>query len=218
MSPFRSPHKTIEVAAAKESPDDEDSIGNVVDAVLNFPHICRLPDPLEAMIRSRLVSAEISYLRKTGPGVREEDVVDLLNDFADRFGAPEYAKTSLAQVRFIRMKLAIGEPLFMGSGTAVTPSRVGGSVSPVMSPTQAAHLILTLVDQKFMNSEFQVSPEKWDVSKVRRAPTTPGTSVTAESNPKIREMYDLFFNRPQVLSLADGTGLLQEAFAKLKID
>src|SRR5437016_5028067 len=94
------PGKVIDQKARLANADDEDSVRLLTEEVFNHPHIGgRLPALAEKMVKDRLTKAEIHHLRGTRAGVQEQDVVNLVNLLASKLHAPDYAKTSLRQVR-----------------------------------------------------------------------------------------------------------------------
>ncbi len=112
MASARATPRTIENKAALVNPDDPDSVRALVDEVFNlrlsFP---RVPAPIESVVKERLVRAEILYRKGEKPGLQEEDVVNTLNSVVDGLGGPPYLKTTLSQVRVLRMRLSLGQPL-----------------------------------------------------------------------------------------------------------
>lgn len=232
------PHASVEGKAALAKPDDPNSVRALADELFNFPRsFPRMPGEMEDMAKNRLVQAEILYQQGKKPGIEERDIVSTLNDLADKLGGPAHSKTTLSQVRLIRMSLALSEPKFMGSGLTHSGIALGESVSSAMSPLQAAHLISTVIDQKFLNPDFQVSPEEWEDTgrlKVERklqehqaseeqARTHPGVPtgtaiLSSHSTDRRRELEDSLTRSISSLSLADSLNLINQAFAKLRID
>lgn len=215
----------IENAAASEKAGDENSIRALTDAVFNYHHAFpRMPSVLENSVKERLIRSEEAYLNGTGAGVREEDIVGVLNSLADTLGAPDFARANLAQLRYVRMKLAIITPAFMGRGVARPRAQIGDEISPVLSPLQATHLIAVFIDQKFLNEDMQVPPEQWT------RPVEPPTStrggdaaagrarVSARSNPKAAEMLSLMWKSSSSLSTTDGIALAEKALNTLGIN
>src|SRR5205085_3497716 len=132
--------------------DNEASVRALTEDVFNYPHAYgRMPPSIESAVKDRLTQAEIAHLRGTRPGVKEEDVAKVVNMVVDRLHLPEYARTSVKQVRVLRMSLALASPSFMGRGMTEQNVNVGESVSPELSPLQATHLAAVLVDQKFLD-------------------------------------------------------------------
>lgn len=72
----------------------------------------------------------------------------------------------------------------------------GKGISEYMSPVQALHLSLTLIDQKFWDPKYQVDPAEWETQlaqgKIPRALPDPQAgstySVRAHNFPRAREL------------------------------
>jgi hypothetical protein len=216
-------------------PDDEQSVRSLADGVLSFPRpYPRLDAQIEELIKSRLAQAEIKYRHGSEHGVQEADIVALLNEFADKLQLPPYAKTSISQLRVLRMRLALAEPKFMGLGLARQDSKVGDSLNTEMSPLQGLHLIETLIDQKVGNPEFQVSPGDWDKNLRNSILPSPSgllgkgpQSVVADStitgrlylqhSPRMREMYNTLQRNLSSMNSFEALQLLDHACVVLKI-
>ncbi|MGB6546712.1 MAG: hypothetical protein WBE97_13930 [Candidatus Acidiferrales bacterium] len=221
------PHGDIDRVAALEKAGDESSVRALVDAVFNHPHMFpHMPPALEDAVKVRLTNAEMSYLNGSAGGVEEKDIVTLLNTLAEKLGAPDYAKTSPAQVRYARMKLAAFEPRFMGTGMVRQGGASVKSVSLTMSPAQAVHLIGLMIDNKLANPQFQVPLDTWvpPIEVLGPTTSTQSTSGTGQgrvsinpSTPQMEEMRSVLSNGISRLSLSDATQLLDQAFATLKM-
>jgi hypothetical protein len=232
------PHAVVEGKAALAKPDDPDSVGALADELFNFPRsFPRMPSEMEDMAKNRLVQAEILYQIGKKPGIEERDIVATLNDLVDKLGGPAHSKTTLSQVRLIRMSLALSEPKFMGTGLTHSGIALGESVSSAMSPLQAAHLISTVIDQKFLNPDFQVSPQEWEetgrlkverklqeqaarAGQARANPGAPTGTAILSSHPtdRRRELEDSLTRSISSFSATDGLNLVNQAFAELRID
>ncbi len=156
-------YQAIESKARLAKPDDESTIRALVDEVCSFPRAFpRMPSVLEDFLKDRLVKAEAAYLRGDTAGVQEDSIVGLIDSFADKFHLPDYSRTSLRQVRVLRMSLTSTTPVFMGRGMVRPGMEFGDSINSAVSPLQAFHLTATLIDQKLLNPDFQVTPTEWD--------------------------------------------------------
>lgn len=233
---------SLEKRAVAAKGNDPQAVAALVDGVFSIPRAFpRLPGPVESAVKNRLVQAEILYRQGKGPGVQEQDVVDTLNELVDRLGGPPYLKTTLSQVRVLRMSLAFRLPIFMGTGVARPAGNVGESISTSMGPTQAVNLIETLIDHKIREPNLQVTPEEWEaaslakykaqiaeeqgmVEGMRAAMRKNGLSKMAAltarslSTDKRREIEQKFYPKISALSLVDGLTLIDHAFIKLHID
>jgi hypothetical protein len=195
--------------------------------VVSFPHLFPVPPPLSDILEDRLSRSETAYRNKLGPGVSEAQLVDLMNSFAVKFRLPDYAKTTPAQIRFLRMGLALQSPAFMGSGLAVQGMRVGDSVSTEMSPLQAMHLFEIMIDQKIINPVFQDplsdplllnEERRKKIDELRRASstTTPGFGLLT-GNTKISEMRSAISTGIESMSISDAYDLLDHTFNTMRL-
>lgn len=157
------PHQSIESKAALSNSSDPKSVRALIDEVFNFPRTFpHLPSQLENAVKDRLVKSEMLYQQGRKPGVEEGDIVEAINNLAQKLGAPPHGETTLSQVRLLRMSLALAEPKFMGTGIALPGVALDESVSATMVPSQAIHLIGTVIDHKFINPDFQVTTQEWE--------------------------------------------------------
>lgn len=234
--------RTIENKAALMNPGDPDSVRALVDEVFNLPRsFPRLPAPAESVVKERLVRAEIRYRHGEKPGVQEQDIVDTLNSLVDELGGPPYLKTTLSRVRVLRVWLALGEPIFMGTKAACPDAHIGESINSAMGPMQAVNLIATLIEQKIREPNFQVTPEDWEATSLAKVKeqiaeqqamvqamraemrksgkTTMATAtVRCVSAVKRREIEQTLYPKISSLSLADGLILINQVFGKLHLD
>ena len=231
---WQNPGKRIDAKAAVLNSNDEASVRAVADEIFNYPHAFgRMPSDIESSIKVGLVRAEIAYRQGRRPGVREEDVVRLVNQVGDALGLPSYARTTKKQVRTIRMSLMLESPVFMAKGAVRPDMHVGDSISPEMSVLQAAHLAQVVLDQKFINPDFQATPEDWDlhfheqaVERIRQAEELRKMSATnktshrifARINPKRAEMDQAFFSGVSSLGSGGALSLLDSAMKTFRID
>ncbi len=218
---YVSPHQTIENQAGLVKDGDETSMRALVDGVFNFPTAYPpIPADIQSIMKNRLVRAEMLYRRGQGPGVQEQNIVNLVNTMAQKLGAPDYTMTSANQVRHLRMQLAIAEPNFMGTGMTHSDASSDATVDPTMSPLQAAHLIGFLVTQKFIGAEFQVSPTNWDQTPhptpMMQMPGSQQGRLT--SNLKTTEMRGKFDQLSSSLTLQDGFDMANQLFLIVGID
>src|SRR5437016_3036168 len=132
---LKRPEKTIDEKARVVIPNDSASVHGLADAVFDYPHVLgRMPTDMENAVKERLVRAEAEFLQGKRPGVREQDVVLLVNQVSNKLRLPDFAKTSNKQVRALRMKTALASPLFMGRGMADGDMKIGDSISAELSP------------------------------------------------------------------------------------
>lgn len=226
------PSQLIDERARDMRVEDEASVRAVADEIFNYPHVLgRMPMLLEDEVKNRLVRSEIGFLRGTRSGVQEEDIVTLFDIMAKRFKLPDYARTSKKQVRALRMSLALGSPIFMGRGLAGTNLKIGDSISSEMSLLQAAHLAAVLLDQKFLDLNFQVPPDQWDREphdkeierikereKMFKSARGGEYQIIMRSNPKRVELHETISKNAASMSLSDFQDVLETALKTLKVD
>jgi hypothetical protein len=198
--------------------DDPDSVGALADEIFSFPRpYMRLPADIEAKLKTRIVKAELAFMQGTAPGVQEGDISNLINLIAQTLGAPDYAMTSPAQLRHLRMSLAIAEPKFIGKGLG-HHEHIGDSISPTLSPLQAMHLILSLFDQKLINPEFQLSPADWQTKhQGLEADNVGKAGATIQQNPKRHEIEAILSQNIAAMNPGDAQRIIDESFFALGI-
>lgn len=212
------PHSRLDSVATTISPDKltKSEIGATADAVFAIPHfglIQQIPASVIAFVKQRFAAAEEAYWNGQHDGIQDKDIVGALNKVVAQLNLPEYAKTSQSQVRQLRMILLQMNPHFMELMIAKeSPTGEPTAISDTMSPLQAYHLMLTLIDQKFITRSYQVTPSEWEnrssqsSSPVQPAarPTQPHISTNWD-NPRIFEMQDRL--RQGLSSLSDAQGV-----------
>lgn len=215
-------YEALEAAASKADAQDRNSVVALSEEVFKIPHYSdSMPAAFRATVKNRLVEAEMFHRQGARPGISEEAIVQVVNSVAERFGLPEYAKTSASQVRYLRMHMAMASPIFMGAGMTRPNARIGDQIDNTMSPAQAIHLIQVLADQKYSNPTYQVSPADWDPKNIRpafedRSGTPPSaSSVRIVQNPQSDEMRNLISNASSGLSIADAQNLIEQALRTL---
>jgi hypothetical protein len=213
------PFERLDQAAAAFSadPTQVSALADAVFAVSHFDDVSlrQIPGPARAMLKSRFVAAEEAYWSGQRPGVTEQNIADALNVLATGLSLPEFAQTTQGQVRKLRMQMLSWNPVFLGRGV-VHKNPAGGAapISETMSPLQAFHVALTMIDQKFGNPIYQLTPAEWEARK--SAPQTVKSGIYHRGNtPRIAEIQDRFIDARDSLSEAEGLGLLLEALGKL---
>jgi hypothetical protein len=210
-------HQTLDAKYSAIS-EDANTVNSFVDDLLNFSHFYHIDSQVKPLIKDRLIQVEINYRHGANPGVDETDVVTAVNRLADRFKVPEYARTSLKQVRYMRMSLAILSPQFMGVGMTRTESVE--PINPKMSPVQALHLTTFLIDQKLVNPMYQVTPAEWDSSIHLQPVKSTGPTqakLVAYDNKRMNELLNILRPGFAAISTTDAIGLMHETFTTLKI-
>jgi hypothetical protein len=239
---WRNPYQVIEDAASAMKPGDKDSVRAVVDAVGNFPSLyARMPIEMAAVVKQRVIDAQMAYLDFRGLPVGEGAVVDAMNALATAFDAPDYGKVSLRQVQFFRNGTALTMPIFMKSD----PTRVPGEffqpgpsdpadvLGEPMSPLQALFIIGSLIDQKLNNPDYHAAPTEWDrdfyprlLQEMLARQELQRRIAAGEVQPKYEgrlvsrgpnEFESHVYQRIREMSIADGLKLFNETFARLGI-
>jgi hypothetical protein len=214
------PYREIESTARLADPDNRTTIHNLAHEVMVCHHVYSVPDPVAGLLEDRLTDAEIRFRNKTGPGVSEEQLVDLLNWMGDKLHLPSYTKTTAAQVTTLRMKLAVLSPTLMGSTLAGKELRRGDHVRPEMSPLQAMHLVLVMADQKIMNENYQDPTIDIPAAERELAKKAAGAStlLTAHVNPKSREVRNVLSSSISSMSIQDALDVIDHALKALQLD
>ena len=155
---------SIDEKALQAKDNDETAVRALADEVFNTSDFAALPVETRESMKDRVLRAELSY-RKDGAGVDEETVVQVVNEYVNKFGAPEYAKTSTLQVRYLRATLVRGYPNFIAQPLPGEreglDQEVGTSINSMMSPLEAAYVTAVLLQQKMLNEEYQKTPQEW---------------------------------------------------------
>jgi hypothetical protein len=154
----------IDEKALNAKDGSEFAVSELADEVFNTSDFAAIPDEIREKMKDRVLRAELMY-RKGGEGIEEDTIVKVVNEYADKFTAPDYAKTSSLQVRYLRATLMRGYPNFIsqpkpGEKEGLEPE-VGTSINPTMSPLEAAFVTAVLLQQKMLNEEYQKTPQEW---------------------------------------------------------
>ncbi len=155
----------IDVKARMIKDADKTAIRDLADEVFASSYFSEAPAEILGRIKERVVAHEVKY-RANKKGLKENDIVRMVNELAEKTGAPEYAKTSSFQVHSLRARLMIGYPNFISPANAKKEiglhKRVGTQMNPEMSPLEAVFVAGVLLEQKMINEEFQHSPQDWE--------------------------------------------------------
>lgn len=195
---------------------DAGSIENLVDTIFEKYQVSGLDTSLRASLKDRIVRAE-----QNGNMSTESQVAQAVNWLNTQFAAPSYAQTSLMQTRALRLDMNNYMPnLFVEKDTQ---GNIGvyrpenSEISSQMNACQAVNLLLVIVQQKMLNSEFQKDPAQWDTdfqadweAGVYDNPGSQETQLIARPAPeKNLEMKQVVFNAnltsSQISNIAHGT-------------
>lgn len=231
---YKTPWQKVEERAKLENPSDGNSVRALVDEIINSPHsFGEIPPVMDTIVKERLTQAEMKYKLGLGPGVQESDIVHIANTLADKFQLPEYARTTLHQVQVLRFSYELSLPVFMGVQSPQQESEISRSNPPKLSPAQATHLLLGLVNAKLMSSDYQLPPDEWE--KTRYGPMMENLAKYKElkesgqqSKPQARvvlmtettqtrDIRTAVSHAISEMSLTDGLDLVDQAFAAVGI-
>jgi hypothetical protein len=230
VAPYRSPYQGIEDAAAAMKPGEADSVRRAAEELFKFPQMYPMPDVMAAVVKQRLIDAQMAYLAGKSPGVADGAVVEAINALATAFDTPDYARVSLLQVRFFRTRLATGMPIFMRS----TPGAKSDEANPPMSPLQGIYVMTSLMDQKFANPDYQAEPADWDreyyprlVEQARAIDDLRKRIAAGDAKPAIKYELRVGGGKPDFqimvrqkiarMSVAEGLKMFNETFGRLGI-
>ncbi len=183
-----------------------------------------IPPSIDYVIKDPLSWAEMQYRRGLGKGVKEQSIVNFTNLLVEKFGLPDYARTSQRQVRFMRMRLMMYNPLFMGQGAVRPNIHVGESINEEMSPLQAVHVLLEVLGHKYSDETFQLTPEEWDREQASRATQTRATQsstavrLVVSINPKEKEIRDSLARQINSMNPVEALSLMDKAFEVLGME
>jgi hypothetical protein len=230
LNDSQSPVERLNVRARAAKDDDVASIENLATALVANLIPVDLPDDAKATIHSRLVAAELDH-RRGRDGIPEANVMRTVNHLAREFGVPEYAKTSLSQVRLLRGSMTgVFPDLLVPQRIHPNKLKEPSSQQP-LSPMGAALITALLLQQKLINEEFQVEPKDWrgHLQKKNAAvwrtyrqnkgvATTPGSRLSSRpEGAKTRELRQLIADRIATMTHADIVNLTSATLDQLGI-
>jgi hypothetical protein len=213
--------------------NDPGSVDRLADAIITDFVPFEVPVDAKAGVKARLVQAELSY-RKGSKGITESDIVRSINELAEKFGAPAYAKTSPTQVRYLRVSmmgffpdLVAQEPI----DAKAKARNVGSSINPRLSPLEATFLTGLMLNQKMINKDYQLEPKEWREHLHQRnlelwhayhdnkgklsLPASSGLAVS--TNPKREEMRQVIARAASTMTSADISDLVPKMLDSLGV-
>src|SRR5262249_10878884 len=118
-----------------------------------------------------------------------------------------------------------------GSALAGKNMKVGDSISTHMSHLQAAHLLAVLLDQKFLDLNFQVPPDQWDreshekeIARIKEREEmlkSAGSGqfyIVTRSNPRRIELHEAITKKAATMTVVDIQNVLETVLRALKAD
>jgi hypothetical protein len=218
-------HLDIEQKAKHADARNRQTIQDLAHEVTTFPHVYPTPEPIASLLESRLTDAEIKFRNNQGHSVSEAQLADLMTWLSDRFKLPAYARTTIPQVRTLRMNLALTSPQFMGSTIGGSGIKKGGHIREEMSPLQAMHLFGLMIDQKILNPDYQdpsidiVAAERKRKEEMRTKRTGQGGGyIGTQENTKNREMRNSIDSAAEAMSSQDAFDVMNHVFNTLHLN
>jgi len=153
----RASWERLDARSVAAQTDDEDQVRELVHGVFE-PFSWSHGQQIQGRIEERISRAEVAYRNRVHAPVPEENVVKTFNNLAEKLGTPEFTKTDLRQVRYLRLSLMTAAPHLVGAASA---GQSDGSMPRIMSPAEAAYVTLSLVHQKLYNPKYQVTSRQW---------------------------------------------------------
>lgn len=222
----------VEEAAKKAKNNDEKAVRELADAVFDYAG-GQMPESVSDGMKDRLVRAEMNY-RKGKKGIREEDIVQTVNELADTIGAPAYAKTSKLQVKVMRVKLMGDHPSFIAQERddkkKGLKKKIGDTINPEVSPLEGAFITMMMIQQKVLNEDWQKTPEEYaatlntkhskEVKSVAEGQEIKGRLVAkkAKNMEKVNEMMETISKGLGRLGAADALNLADKSLDTLGIE
>jgi len=185
------PHVRINRIARALTGANESTIRELIDAVFRASRLEMVPERALRPFKERLIRSEISYRSGRSPGVSEESIVRVIDQLADKFTAPEYARTSQEQVKELRLGLSGIMPDFIVRRpleNRVPPEQdFGFTVYPLMSPVEAVYVLQYLITQKEHSEYYQVTPgERSAVNKVMQKLEESGIRLSVHERAEVK--------------------------------
>jgi hypothetical protein len=213
----------LESMAAAADLSNAESISKLTDAVLTYPHFHQIPSGVVSLLKTRAELAETKYLQQMNPGVREEDIVTAVNEIASALRLPDHARTTRSQIREIRIRALATYPHLMGRHLGRKDASGRLSLSESLSPLQATHLLLCLVDVKFTLPQYQLTPAEWEAEHQYGAKTYNTGSkailtVRSNNSPRTHDLYAALTQGIAGISDADGLTLAMKTAKHLGIE
>lgn len=153
----RSSWERLDAKSVAAQTDDEAKIRELAHGVFE-PFSWSHEPAIQGGIEERISRAEVAYRARLQAPIPEENVVRTVNNLAEKLGTPEFTKTDIRQVRYLRLSLMIGAPHLVG---ATSTAQADGSMPRLMSPVEAAYVTMSLIHQKLYNHKYQVSSKQW---------------------------------------------------------
>jgi len=222
---FSNPSIVLDQKAKQSNVTDRKSIQDLAHQVVTYPHVFGIPDPVSGLLETKLTDAEINFRNNNGHAVSEAELANLLNWMGNKFNLPDYSKTTVAQVRTLRMGSVLASPSFMGTTlSGKEQQHKGDQVRPNLSPLQAMHLLQLMIDQKVLNPIYQdPTIDATEAYKHRRAELSKGavaklSLVDARTNARGQEIRAKITSNIEQMSPSDAYAIVDHAFKALRLE
>jgi len=158
----------------------------------------------------RLAQAETDYRNGSHAAVHEEDLVRANNNLARILGAPEWALTTQAEVRKLRMEFMVRYPQLLANQAPPDANGKFQALSANISPTEAAFLATSLIYQKLYSPEYQMTASEQAAGGTDAVPA-------ATFQQRTQQLSDILHGKTQNLSLFDLVHAADGLFSDLGI-
>lgn len=165
----------------------ESAVRELVDVLFKEFGFAEIPTDIAERMKERLIHAELKY-REDHQGLSEANIVEVINKLVTTFGAPDYAKTSSLQVRFMRASLRKYLPHLVAVETQEDRmglrQPVGTGMNPEVAPVEAAFLTMLMIQQKMLNDDWQQTPDEWVANQKKRYLSRSETAAQNDTEPQ----------------------------------
>lgn len=206
-------YSNIQTTALRVQGGDASAIPGLVDSVIQSNYIVYSFIGSSGAMHDGLVNAEIEWNRGRRRGVEENNVVKIVNRLADALGAPQYAHTTLPEVRRLRVQTLLLHASFANLQPMYRRQDSAKDFSPTLSPVQALHLVGLMIIQKLENPEFQETTQEHNAKVFVRSSAHYQPDFSDHS--RSREMQKVMLNASAKLSMRDMLAVSQDSMALL---
>jgi hypothetical protein len=142
-------------AARNVKTNDRKAVQELVDQIFLDNGLDNHISASAASIKDRLIAAELDFHKGTHAGVGVEKVAASVNQLAERLNLPAFASTNVSEVKKVRLRMLTLYPALIGRGSAASRDDSKPHFDEKMSPIEAFHVAVTVIQQKVFNPEFQ---------------------------------------------------------------
>jgi hypothetical protein len=197
---------SLDAKAARSQAGDEASVRDLAAGIFK-PFGWANRAEIRGRILDRVVKAELAYRSGQHPPVPEDNVVKVVNSLAQQLGAPDYAKTNLDQVRYLRTSLMVSSPHLVASGTRSGEDK---EIPRALSPVEATYVVLSLIHQKLYNPKYQEvgdgwlkarhreDVERWEKHREKRLDVNSGPRLVSITGLRVAEMRQVAGRAPML--------------------